>query len=98
MSDINYRYNEKEILEELRKYIDETYSEHYSRRKFQASEFIFDSGHGVGFTVGNIMKYVQRYGKKDGYNRKDILKVLHYAIMLLHVHDTYIEQEIYNED
>jgi hypothetical protein len=42
----------------------------------------------VGFTIGNIMKYAQRYGKKNGYNRKDILKIIHYAIMLLHVHDT----------
>ena len=99
MSDeIEYRYNEGETLEELKEYIDATYGEHYSRRKFQASEFIFDAGHGVGFTVGNIMKYAQRYGKKDGHNRKDILKILHYAIMLLHVHDNYIEQENENED
>jgi len=90
---IEYRYSEGEILQELKEYIDATYGEHYSRRKFQASEFIFDTGHGVGFTVGNIMKYAQRYGKKDGFNRRDILKILHYAVMLLHVHDTYIEQE-----
>ena len=61
--------------------------------KFQASEFIFDNGHGVGFTIGNIMKYAQRYGKKNGHNRDDILKIIHYAIMLLHVHDTYIEEK-----
>lgn len=90
---IEYRYSEDEILNELKEYIDATYGEHYSRRKFQASEFIFDTGHGVGFTVGNIMKYAQRYGKKDGFNRRDILKILHYAVMLLHVHDTYIEEE-----
>lgn len=90
---IEYRYSEDEILQELKEYIDATYGEHYSRRKFQASEFIFDTGHGVGFTVGNIMKYAQRYGKKDGFNRRDILKILHYAVMLLHVHDTYIEEE-----
>jgi hypothetical protein len=46
-----------------------------------------DSGHGEGFCIGNIMKYVQRYGKKDGYNRKDLMKVLHYTIMALHNHD-----------
>lgn len=89
---IEYRYSEDKILQELKKYIDSTYGEHYSRRKFQASEFIFDTGHGVGFTVGNIMKYAQRYGKKDGFNRKDILKILHYAVMLLHVHDEYVEK------
>lgn len=90
---IDYRYNEGEILSELKTYVDKTYGQHYSRSKFQASEFIFDNGHGVGFTVGNIMKYAQRYGKKNGHNRDDILKILHYAIMLLHVHDTYISPE-----
>lgn len=89
MKKINYKYKEDAILKELQTYIDKTYGEHYSRTQFQASEFIFDNGHGVGFCVGNIMKYAQRYGKKKGYNRDDILKVIHYAIMLIHVHDTY---------
>lgn len=95
---IDYRYKENEILKELQNYIDKTYGQHYSRSKFQASEFIFDNGHGVGFTVGNIMKYAQRYGKKKGHNRDDILKILHYAVMLLYVHDTYIEEKIENEN
>jgi len=87
MSDINYKYNEAALLEELKAYIDKTYGEHYSQNKFQATEFIIDGGHGVGFTVGNVLKYAQRYGKKDGRNRKDILKIIHYALILLHVHD-----------
>jgi len=86
--EIKYKFGEDEILEELRQYVDSTYSQHYSRTKFQATEFIIDSGHGVGFTIGNIMKYAQRYGKKGGFNRKDILKILHYAILLLHTHDS----------
>ena len=85
---IDYKYNEDKTLEELSKYIDSTYDEHYSKNKFQATEFIIDGGHGEGFCIGNILKYAQRYGKKDGYNRKDLMKVLHYAIMALHVHDT----------
>ena len=84
---IQYKYSEDRILKELKEYVDATYGEHYSQNKFQASEFIMDSGHGEGFCIGNIMKYAQRYGKKDGYNRKDLLKVLHYAIMALHNHD-----------
>ena len=84
---IQYKYSEDRIINELKKYIDDTYGEHYSQNKFQATEFIMDSGHGEGFCIGNIMKYSQRYGKKDGYNRKDLLKVLHYGIMALHNHD-----------
>ena len=84
---IQYKYSEDRILKELKEYVDATYGEHYSQNKFQATEFIMDSGYGEGFCIGNIMKYAQRYGKKDGYNRKDLLKVLHYAIMALHNHD-----------
>jgi len=88
MEEINYKFHEDRALNELKAYIDSTYDEHYSRSKFQATEFIVDGGHGVGFTIGNILKYAQRYGKKNGYNRKDILKIIHYAIILLHIHDT----------
>ena len=84
---IDYRYNEDKTLDELKFYIDATYGQHYSRDKFQATEFIIDGGHGEGFCIGNVLKYAQRYGKKDGRNRKDLLKILHYAIIMLHVHD-----------
>ena len=60
----SYKYNEGKTLAELKEYIDSTYDEHYSKNKFQATEFIIDGGHGEGFCIGNIMKYAQRYGKK----------------------------------
>lgn len=84
---IEYKFSEDRLLDDLKAYIDSTYDAHYSKSKFQATEFIFDSGHGMGFCIGNVLKYAQRYGRKDGYNRKDLQKVLHYAIMALHVHD-----------
>lgn len=84
---INYKFNEKVIIDQLQDYVDSTYSAHYAKNKFQATEFIIDGGHGEGFCIGNIMKYAQRYGNKDGYNRKDLMKVLHYALIALHVHD-----------
>ena len=87
MKKIDYKYNEGDTLAELIEYINSTYDEHYSKNKFQATEFIIDAGHGEGFCIGNIMKYAQRYGKKDGKNRKDLLKVIHYAIIALHIND-----------
>jgi hypothetical protein len=84
---INYKFSEGDLSQELKDYIDSTYTQHYSKNKFQATEFIVDGGHGEGFCIGNILKYAQRYGKKDGYNRKDLMKVLHYGIIALHVHD-----------
>ena len=87
MKNIDYKYNEGNTLDELREYIDSTYDEHYSKNKFQATEFIIDGGHGEGFCIGNILKYAQRYGKKDGKNRRDLLKVIHYGIIALYINE-----------
>ena len=86
---IDYKYSEDRILKELKEYVDKTYGEHYSQNKYQATEFIIDSGHGTGFCLGNILKYAQRYGKKGSREdaRKDLLKVLHYGMIALYVHD-----------
>ena len=90
MNNIEYKYNEGKTLKEIQSYIDATYEEHYSQNKYQAIEFIIDAGHGTGFNIGNMMKYTQRYGRKGDPAewRKDLMKVIHYAIMQLHVHDT----------
>ena len=90
---ISYKYNEGNLIAEIQNYIDGTYGEHYSTNKYQATEFIIDGGHGEGFCIGNVMKYAQRYGKKDGYNRKDLMKIIHYAIIAMHVHDLEHEEE-----
>ena len=87
LSEVNYKYNEGETLDELLKYLDSTYDEHYSKNKFQATEFIIDGGHGEGFCIGNIMKYAQRYGKQGGKNRSDLLKVIHYGIIALYINE-----------
>ena len=84
---IEYRYKEGSILGELRDYIDDTYGEHYAKNKLQATEFVIDAGHGVGFTIGNIIKYAQRYGHKGGRNRQDLFKIIHYAMMAIFIHD-----------
>jgi hypothetical protein len=86
---IEYKYDEGDLLREITQYIDATYGEHYSQNQYQATEFIIDGGHGIGFTVGNILKYAQRYGHKGTPEdwRKDLLKVIHYAIIAMHVHD-----------
>ena len=82
---IEYKFNEARALKDLRWYIDQTYNSHYSKNKYQSTEFIIDGGHGVGFCIGNILKYAQRYGRKKGEERRDLLKILHYAIIMLHI-------------
>jgi len=97
---INYKYNEDKLIRELQDYVDSTYGQHYAQGKIQTTEFIIDNGHGIGHTVGNIIKYAQRYGKKAGRNRKDILKILHYTLIMLYVHDieTANEKELDDAD
>lgn len=89
LSGIDYKYNENKLLEEIKTYIDGTYDQHYSQNKYQATEFIIDSGHGTGFCIGNVLKYAQRYGRKGNSedSKKDLLKVIHYAIIQLFVHE-----------
>ena len=84
---IRYKYDEQNILNGVYAYIQDTYKEHYSKNNYQATEFIIDAGHGTGFCIGNIMKYAQRYGKKGAKKdrRKDLLKIIHYAIIALFI-------------
>ena len=86
-----YKFNEGKLLEELKKYIHQTYGEHYAGEgKVQALELIIDSGNGKGFLIGDIIKYAARYTKKGQTPaewRKDLIKTAHYAILMLAAHD-----------
>ena len=85
----NYKFNEEALIKELQSYIDSTYGAHYGQGGLQSSEVIVDRGHGLGFFLGNVDKYNARYGKKGGPDdhRKDLMKVLHYALLALYEHD-----------
>ena len=81
-----YKFDELRTLIELHEYIDSTYKAHYSKEcKYQATDMIIDAGHGAGFCMGNIMKYAKRYGHKSGKNRDDLMKIIHYGIIMLYV-------------
>ena len=84
---MNYKFNEDTILRDMKMYIDKTYEQHYSNGKYQATDMIIDSGYGEGFCIGNIMKYAMRYGKKAGKNPADLKKIIHYAIIALHLEE-----------
>ena len=86
---MNYKFNEDKLIQELHEYVDRTYDQHYATDKYQATDIIIDSGHGTGFCLGNVIKYAKRYGNKGtpADARKDIMKILHYALIQLDVHD-----------
>ena len=93
-----YKYSEEEILKELSDYISATYNQHYSAgdEKIQTLDLIEACGDGEAFCRSNILKYASRYDKK-GTARRDILKILHYAVLLLHFNDKNSQRETYNQ-
>ena len=42
---MEYKFNEDIILNVVKGYIDDTYSEHYANVKYQATDLIVDAGH-----------------------------------------------------
>ena len=88
---MNYKFDEKVILKMIEHYVDGTYDKHYSHGKYQATDMILDAGYGEGFAMGNIMKYAMRFGKKEGKNKADLLKLMHYTILLYHF--TFMEEK-----
>ncbi len=82
---MNYKFNEDILIQQIKQHIDQTYNQHYAYGKYQATDMILDAGHGEGFCLGNIMKYAMRYGKKNGKKSEDLLKIIHYAIIALHL-------------
>jgi hypothetical protein len=84
----DWKYSEGRILCELESYLASTYGQHYvGVDNTQTMDLIGSMGHGRSFAIGNIIKYASRQGKKRGQERADILKILHYAMFLLHFHD-----------
>ena len=63
--DTKYKFNEDKILTKLQVYIDNTYDQHYSTDKIQATEFIIDSGHGEGFCIGKYYKVCKTLWKES---------------------------------
>ncbi len=92
-----WKYNEEEIVKELLEYIRGTYKQHYAANdhNLQTLDFI-EAAHNDGEACSrdNIMKYVSRYDKK-GTARRDIFKILHYAVLLMYFNDKNAKLEIY---
>ena len=91
-----YKYSEDKILKELKDYISGTYNQHYSAGddKIQTLDLIEACGDGESFCRSNILKYASRYDKK-GTARRDIMKILHYAVLLMHFNDKNAKRETY---
>jgi len=84
----NTKFNEAENIKQLTKYVESTYSKHYSSPNgVQSMDLISSSGLGLDFCLGNVLKYASRYGKKNGANREDLMKIMHYTLLAMNEHD-----------
>ena len=86
---MQWKYNEDKILKDIEDYVVTTYNSHYcghddEYREIQTIDLMAAKGLAPDFCQANILKYGSRYGDKDGHQKRDLLKVIHYAMLLLH--------------
>ena len=81
----NRKYNEDQSIEALKNYISTTYGGHYTsdNNSVQTLDLIESVGDAESFCRSNAIKYLSRYDKK-GQAKRDILKALHYSLLLYH--------------
>lgn len=81
-----WKYEEDKTLKEVEEYLVSTYKSHYTseQSKTQTLDLIESIGDAEPFTRSNAIKYLSRFGKKNGKSKQDILKAIHYCILLYH--------------
>ena len=79
------KYKEDESIKALQDYISTTYGGHYTsdNNNVQTLDLIESVGDAESFCRSNAIKYLSRYDKK-GQAKRDILKALHYTLLLYH--------------
>lgn len=87
-SDAPFKYGEFETLVDILNYIGSTYEQHYvGKNNVQMNDLVLaqEPAEAIGFWKFNAAKYVVRYGKKKGRNRQDLMKAVHYLVLLLYL-------------
>ena len=79
------KYKEDESIKALQDYISTTYGGHYTseQNNVQTLDLIESVGDAEAFCRSNAIKYLSRCDKK-GQAKRDILKALHYTLLLYH--------------
>lgn len=92
---VNYRFKENKTLEEIFNYVTSTYSSHYvsDESEIQSLDVWIAGGAFDTSCRDTALKYLMRYGKKEGKNRKDLYKAVHYILYMLYDLDRKLEKE-----
>ena len=79
----NQKYQEDKGIEDLKSYVASTYQGHYTNENsdVQTLDLIHSVGDAESFCRSNALKYLSRYDKK-GSAKNDILKAMHYCLLL----------------
>jgi len=93
-----WKYNEDKILKDIEDYVVSTYGSHYcgheqEYKDIQTIDLMAAKELASGFCQANIIKYGSRYGDKDGRSKRDLMKVIHYAMLLLHFDGHYSRKD-----
>ena len=78
------RFNEDKFIKEVEKYIKGTYDQHYVGKKEVQTIDVWETLGSIDTTCRDTaIKYLMRYGNKNGKNSKDLMKAIHYVILLI---------------
>ena len=79
----NQKYKEDKGIADLKSYVASTYQGHYTNKNsdVQTLDLIHSVGDAESFCRSNAIKYLSRYDKK-GSAKNDILKAMHYCLLL----------------
>ena len=82
-SNVPRKYGEDKGLADIKDYVASTYSGHYTNQgsNVQTLDLIHSVGDAESFCRSNAIKYLSRYDKK-GQAKRDILKAMHYCLLL----------------
>jgi len=82
-SGATHKYQEDKGIADLKSYVASTYQGHYTNENsdVQTLDLIHSVGDAESFCRSNALKYLSRYDKK-GSAKNDILKAMHYCLLL----------------
>jgi len=98
--DLKYKsqkYQEDKGIADLKDYVSSTYKGHYTNENSdtQTLDLIHSVGDAESFCRSNALKYLSRYDKK-GSAKNDILKAMHYCLLLYYFSGNTKEPEYTN--